>query len=359
MALCDDVLANLRGHSKAMYSTWFHYKPARLLFDAGEGVSSQMENFVFGIEAIFLSHGHYDHIGGIGGIVHSRASARGDKEKPLAIYYPAGDRLVELMKSYVSQISDNVKYDLEWKPTEPGDVVTVGSERERGLIQCFPVFHSTRTVNVGWRLFERRTKLRPELQGKPQEEIEAIANEHGQDAVCYPYEQIILAYCGDSAPVLVDEVKDAEVLMHDATFIKASDRAHEAHSTIAEAMEVAKAADVKALVLMHISTRYQKREIESMVRRVAREQKFDRQLQMAVGSRIIPLLGPGGREIRSAPPRSGGGGRRPGGGGGGGGGGRPRSGGPRGGGGPRTGGGRPPRRDGGGRDRDRGYRPGR
>jgi hypothetical protein len=48
VALYEDVLANLRGYSKAMYATWFQYKPARLLLDAGEGVSSYMENFVFG-----------------------------------------------------------------------------------------------------------------------------------------------------------------------------------------------------------------------------------------------------------------------------------------------------------------------
>ena len=63
MGLAQDILDNLTGYSKAMYSTWFYYKPARLLFDAGEGVASALGNFIFGIERIFISHGHHDHIG--------------------------------------------------------------------------------------------------------------------------------------------------------------------------------------------------------------------------------------------------------------------------------------------------------
>jgi len=298
--IIEDIMSNLRGYSKAMYSTWFHYKPTRMLFDAGEGVSSYMENFIFGIESIFLTHGHYDHIGGIGGIIHSRASARGDKEKPLQVFYPRGDSMIELLSQYVARISEYVKYDLKWVPVEKGQEITVGAERDRGLIRAFPVEHSLRTVNLGYSLFERRTKLRPEFEGLPQAEITRIAEQDGQRAVCREYEQILLAYCGDSAPVDPDHVRNAEVLMHEATFIEPGDRANEAHSTVAEALEVAKAADARSLVLIHISTRYPKRQIESMIRKVARQQKFDRPLTMVMARYFTPILGPGGEEVHGA-----------------------------------------------------------
>ena len=298
MALTDDILSNLRGYSKAMYSTWFQYRPARLLFDAGEGVSSHMENFIFGIESIFLSHGHYDHIGGIGGIIHSRASARGDKEKPIRIYYPRGDNMIEVLRSYVTTISGNVKFDLDWVPVEAGQELTIGTEKGRGLVRVFPVTHSPRSVNRGYSLFERRRRLKPELAGLTQEQITQLSRGKGPDSVSEEYEQILIAYCGDSMPVDPGLVRGAEVLMHEATFINEADRANEVHSTVEETLDVAAAAEVKSLVLMHISTRYPKHQIESMIRKIALERKFDRPLTMVMARYFTPLLGPGGEEIR-------------------------------------------------------------
>ncbi|MFO7900351.1 MAG: MBL fold metallo-hydrolase [Planctomycetota bacterium] len=294
MGLADDVVTNLRGFSKAMFSTWFQYKPARLLLDAGEGVSSSMENFIFGIESILLSHGHYDHIGGIGGIIHSRASARGDKEKPLRIYYPADDAMIELLHEYTLRISNNVKYELDWVPVHAGDEFALGTERDRGLIRAFPVEHSARTVNLGYQLFERRTRLKPELAELAQDEIEQRAKEHGPDSVVDEYEQIVLAYCGDSAPVDPDLVRGAEVLLHEATFIDPGDRENEIHSTVAEALDVARQADVSRLVLIHISTRYPKRRMAPMIGKIATDCGFDRPLTMVMGRRFTDLLGPGG-----------------------------------------------------------------
>ena len=301
MALADDIINNLRGYSKAMYSTWFHYKPARILLDAGEGVSSYMENFIFGIEDVFLSHGHYDHIGGIGGVIHSRASARGDKEKPLKVHYPRGDGMIQLLSQYVARISENVRYDLEWIPIEAGQAVSLGTGRERGSLSAFPVAHSAHTVNLGYRLFERRRHLKPELAGLSETEIARISREKGQQAVSEEYEQTLLAYCGDSAPVDPAEVRGAVVLMHEATFIDPSDRDNQAHSTVGEALDVAREADVRSLVLMNISTRYPKRQLEHMIGKIARDRKFDRPLTMVMARYFTTILGPGGQEVKPSP----------------------------------------------------------
>ena len=300
MALHDDILSNLRGYSKAMYSTWIHYKPARLLFDAGEGVSSHMDNFIFGVESIFLSHGHYDHIGGLGGIIHSRASARGDKEKPLAIYHPRGCHMISLLRDYVMTIAGNIKYDLEWIPVDVGQEITVGTEKGRGLLTVLPVEHSSRTRSVGYRLFERRRHLRPQFAGLAQKELTEISRRDGADAITEEYEQTILAYCGDSKPVDPELVRGAEVLMHEATFIDAADRAGEGHSSVAEALEVAMAANVKSLVLFHISTRYPKRQLETIIRKIARGLNFDRPLTIVMARHFTPILGPGGEFIADA-----------------------------------------------------------
>ena len=171
------------------------------------------------------------------GTARPRASARGDKEKPLRIHYPRGDSMIELLRQYVSRIADNVKYELEWQPVEPGQELSLGPEKERGLVCPFVVHHSMRTVNLGYRLFERRTRLRPELAGFAEADIARIAKEKGREAVTEEYAQTLLAYCGDSSPVDPNEVRGAEVLMHEGTFIDAADRAHEAHSTVAEALD--------------------------------------------------------------------------------------------------------------------------
>ncbi|HON45254.1 MAG TPA: hypothetical protein PLR86_07940, partial [Planctomycetota bacterium] len=61
MSLHQEIIKNITGFSLAKYSTWFYYKPDHLLFDAGEGVSVMMRNMIYGIEYIFISHGHGDH----------------------------------------------------------------------------------------------------------------------------------------------------------------------------------------------------------------------------------------------------------------------------------------------------------
>jgi len=72
----------LVGYSKSLYATWFYYKPARLLLDAGEGIVHVLGKRIFGIRKVFLSHGHEDHVGAATTLLE-RAG------RPLLIAHPA------------------------------------------------------------------------------------------------------------------------------------------------------------------------------------------------------------------------------------------------------------------------------
>ncbi len=266
MSLHEEIAANLTGFSKAMYSTWFFYRPARILLDAGEGVSAAMGNFVFAIEKVFLSHGHYDHIGGLPGLLQSRRSARGDKEKPIEVYYPNGDELIGVQRHYVEALAYRVGYDLSWHPLEPGQRVPLGMGRDRGYLVPFAARHGGRGLALGFNVMEERRRLNPRYAGVPEAELAQLARTVPREELSQVYEKILLAYSGDSMPLPPDTVREAEVLVHEATFLAAEDRDAPGHSTLEEAVRVAVEAQVKLLVLFHVSSRYPRPEVERRTR---------------------------------------------------------------------------------------------
>ncbi|HUT36678.1 MAG TPA: MBL fold metallo-hydrolase [Planctomycetota bacterium] len=269
MSLHEEIAATLRGYSKAMYATWFFYRPARILLDAGEGVSAALGNVVFAIEKVFLSHGHYDHIGGLPGLLQSRRSARGDKEKPLEVYYPTGDELIGVQRQYVEGLTYRVGYDLSWHPLEPEQRVPLGAGRDRGYLVPFRVRHGSRSLALGYRVMEERKRLRARYAGLAEHEIAQLARTVPREELSEVYEKILLAYTGDTMPVDPDVVREAEVLMHEATFLSAEDRDAPGHTTVEEALRVAVAAGVKLLVLFHVSSRYPRHETERRAREMA------------------------------------------------------------------------------------------
>lgn len=269
MSLREEMAANLSGYSKAMYATWFFYRPARILLDAGEGVSSAMANFVFAIEKVFLSHGHYDHIGGLPGLLQSRRSARGDKEKPLEVYHPNGDPLIAAQRQYVEALTYRVGYDLSWHGLEPGQRVALGTGRDRGYLVPFAARHGGRALALGYCVMEERKRLNPRYAGLPEAEIAQLARSVPREELSETYQKVLLAYSGDSMPLSPETVREAEVLLHEATFLSAADRDAPGHSTLEEAIRVAVEARVKLLVLFHVSSRYPRQEVERRAREAA------------------------------------------------------------------------------------------
>lgn len=76
--------------------------------DAGEGFSSVMDNHIYAIDKIFLSHDHMDHIAGLTSFFGLRRAAMGDKTKPVTIY-STSQKALDLAKA----IHDLVYQDRE------------------------------------------------------------------------------------------------------------------------------------------------------------------------------------------------------------------------------------------------------
>lgn len=241
-------------YSKGLYSTWLYYSPDRLLFDCGEGASSFLGNKCFAIQRIFLSHGHTDHIAGLLSLINIRNSAMGDTSKDLTIYYPAGNRQVSLLKSYVDQAQRRLKYPLMWVPLEAGEKIEVFSGQMDRFVMPFPTEHG-KDSSLGYNIVEERKRLKPENRDKPQEELRKLAQ--SGEAIDELYLQKLFSFGGDSIPIDPNHIEETEVLCHDATFLVEEDRDIFSHATLKEAIQVAVAAKVKKeLLIIHISSRY-------------------------------------------------------------------------------------------------------
>ncbi len=269
MSLPLDILDNLRGFSKAMYSTWFYYAPAGIMFDSGEGAATRLANTVFGVKSVFLSHGHHDHIGGLPGIVLARNSAMGEKTLPLEIHHPQGDSYVQLQREYILHLSRGLEYDLTWKSMSPGESVDLKAASGKWRIVSFKTKHVKNQTTLGYKLVETRKRLKPEFKGMGEADIAAAAARLGRDAVSETYDHVLLAYGGDSMALDPADVAGAELLLHDATFIGNADREFDIHATMEEALRVSAEAGVRIAGLMHISSRYNAREIEEKAREAA------------------------------------------------------------------------------------------
>lgn len=256
----------LQGYSKGLYSSWYLYRPDRLLIDCGEGCATALGNSAFAIEKVLLTHGHIDHIGGLPSLIWARASAMGDNEKPLEIYYPEQDPYIGDMIVFLEKTRARISYPLQWKPLRAGDEVPLKKGR---VAQTFPVSHMKGSQSLGYKILEERKRLKPQFGELTEADMRERAQGGTLDEVMEMYSATKIAFCGDSLPVEPSLITDAEVLLHEATILDATDRKGQSHSTVDEAIGVACAAKSKLLILIHLSGRYRREEVETAIRESA------------------------------------------------------------------------------------------
>lgn len=243
--------------SKAMYSTWCYHIPTRTLFDCGEGFATYQGNHIFGVERVCISHGHGDHILGLPSLVWSRNSARGDKTKPLTIYYPKGDVLVESIKRFIVdqyEVRGGLNFELRWVPLSSGNSIVINSS---GTLQIttFTIKHQRGVLSLGYKIVERRNRLKQEYLGK---DIPVLirSGKTTKEQLTEWYSAIIFAYALDAYMVNGEDIKDAEYVVMDCTFIDHKDRKGDKHYTMQESYDLCDRYNVKYMIAAHFSGRY-------------------------------------------------------------------------------------------------------
>lgn len=247
------MLDDVRGYSRGMYSNWFWHRSLQLLVDAGEGLQLALGSNVFSPSVLAITHGHSDHVLGIPGLIGARRFGKGANEKPLTIIYPEHSKGVQAARDLLGTSYANVVFPLNWIAATPGMAVPLGKGRS---LEAFAVRHVEDEPAVGYRVTETKRRLKPEHAAMSQADVETAARDGRRDALLETVTHVRFAHSGDAMPIDPTLVADADLLVHDATFLEEPDRKYPIHATTEEALDVGRAANVKTLVLYHLSVRY-------------------------------------------------------------------------------------------------------
>ena len=202
----------IEGYSRAAVQTYWRIPELKLGFDFG----AQPWSFM-GTGTWFVSHAHLDHIAALPIYVARRRMMKMD---PPTIYMPAS--AIEPVKQILYNFTrlDRGRLPCNLLPVEPGQEIELSREL---VVTVSETVHSV--PSVGFVVWERRNKLKPEYQDLHGEAIRdlRLAGTEVSEERRIPR----LAYLGDSAPKGLDNcpaMYEAEILITELTFVAAAHR---------------------------------------------------------------------------------------------------------------------------------------
>ncbi|MBN1219591.1 MAG: ribonuclease Z [Anaerolineae bacterium] len=254
------------------------YREYRFLIDCGEGTQRQILRSGLGfkrLNKILLTHGHLDHILGLGGLAST--FSRWEAIDSMEIYGSRStlSRVKDLLLKVVLR-TDKLTLKLKFIPLKPGLILQDNTFQ----LSAFPVTH--RGADCYGFLFKEKVR-RPFLNDKAAALGVPIGPERRRlvagKAVTLADGRIIqpdevlgpaipgakLVFVGDTGHTndLVEVAQNADALIIEATYLEAeADMARRfGHITAAQAARLAREANVYRLYLTHLSRRYHEQDV--------------------------------------------------------------------------------------------------
>ncbi|HEY3310213.1 MAG TPA: ribonuclease Z [Anaerolineales bacterium] len=250
----------------------------RFLIDCGEGTQRQILQSGIGfkqLNRILLTHGHLDHILGLGGLMST--FMRWETIEELEIF--GGKSALERVRTLINDVvlrGTNPPMNLQYREIGPG----VLFEADDFNVTAFPVSH--RGPDCLGYLFEEKAR-RPFLAEKATELGVPFGPERrllvdGQDVTLADGRTVTpedvlgslqrgtkLMVVGDTGRTddLLQHAREADALVIESTYLdEEAEMARQfAHMTARGAAELALKAGVKKLILTHISRRYREKDV--------------------------------------------------------------------------------------------------
>ncbi len=253
----------IRGISVGGVYTSLQVPELGVVLDAGVPICSFATT-----DHLFLSHGHSDHSSGLGSLLGIRSLVG---KGPPRVFMPAEIEAPLLETLAVQGRLFRASLEIESVPMHPGDMRPLG----HGLwVRALRTHHSV--PSLCYQFFRRVTKLKPEHQGMPSEEV--ARRRKAGEPLFDETERLELSYATDtlarvleSAPSLLD----IRLLILDCTFLGNNRTVREAqersHLHLEELFARAERFQNEALVLMHFSQAYSPEEVHAVIRARAPE----------------------------------------------------------------------------------------
>lgn len=249
----------IEGYSRAAVQTYWRVPELKLGFDLG----GQPWSFM-GTETWFVSHAHLDHISSLPVYVARR---RMMKMEPPTIYLPEHtiEDVQRILKLF--QRLDRGRMPCNLLPIKPGDEIELSREH---VVTVSATCHTV--PSMGFVVWERRRKLKPEFQGLTGDKIRDLRLS-GTDVTAETRIPIV-GYLGDSAPGGLDAcpaLYEAQILIMELTFVAPGhrrERIHKfGHMHLDDLLERRNRFKNELIIASHFSTRYHSKQIQSCVTR--------------------------------------------------------------------------------------------
>lgn len=216
-----------------------------VLLDCGEGTLFRLKalGLPFGkISHIFITHLHADHVLGLPGLI--TAWQLTGRNRKLEIWSPKGAEA--LVQSVFEHTGCKPTFEIVFHVILP-EFSGVILEESNWRVKTFPLLHRIQTA--GFRL--------EAWDPNPTKHADYPSVDRDNPSIG---RVLSYAFCSDTAyhDAIIDEIKGVDLLYHEATFDDglADKAALTFHSTIGQAMAIAKEGKVKRLVVGHFSARY-------------------------------------------------------------------------------------------------------
>ncbi len=247
----------IEGYSRAAVQTYWRIPELKVGFDLGAQPWSFMATPTW-----FVSHTHMDHMVALPVYVGRR---RMMKMEPPTIYLP--EQAIEPVQRLLRLFSrlDRGRLPCQLLPAKPGDEIQLSREL---VVTVSATVHTV--PSLGFIVWNRRLKLKPEYLGLPGERIRDMRLQGIQ--VTNEVRTPLVAYLGDSAPGGLDACPDmykAQILITEVTFVAPShrkDKIHKyGHMHLDDLLERRSQFANELIIASHFSTRYNSRQIQQAV----------------------------------------------------------------------------------------------